>query len=363
MNIRLIPILWRYVLSGYIKIFLLSICSFIAILLVSRFKEVARFAALSESLQTTGLFIFYQIPLILPVALPISALLSAILLFQNLSKSFELTALRASGVRLSTILAPLLLFSLLCSFLNFSCAASLSPFCRRATKASLYYETTSNPLLLLQRQNLIKTKKSFVKMDEGSSESGVRNFFLITNRDSLSLVHAEQIWTEGENFKGKNIAVLSHFGNTPKEGFDSLLIENQSLMTTDTSTLSASLKKKRPHLDAGGLEFPMLRLRSMEKGSKGKKAFIEMGRRSSLSLAIFSFTLLGAAFSIQPGRTVYRRHLWIAISLAALLMLSYLLGKEFKKSPYLALFILLLPHPLIWGASLTQLYRVEKGVV
>jgi len=360
---KLIPLLWRYILLGYIKVFSLSICSFIAVLLVSRFKEIARFAALSESLQTTALFILYQIPLILPVALPISALLSSILLFQNLSKSFELTALRASGVRLYTILAPLLLFSLLASFLNFSCAASLAPFCRRATKASLYYETTSNPLLLLRRQNLIKTKKSFVKMEEGTQGHAVRNFFLITNRGSLSLINAEQISTEGEIFKGENIAVLSHFGGTSKEGFDSLLIENQSLMTTDTSTLSASLKKKRPPLDAGGLEFSMLRLRSMEKGSKGRKAFIEMGRRSSLSLAMFSFTLLGAAFSIQPGRTVRRKHLWIAMSLASLLMLSYLLGKEFKKSPYLALFIFILPHPLIWGSSIVQLYRVEKGVV
>ena len=63
-----------------------------------RFKDIARFAALSADGVKTGLFVLYQFPHILPIAIPISALIASFLLFQRLSKTYELTALRASGV-------------------------------------------------------------------------------------------------------------------------------------------------------------------------------------------------------------------------------------------------------------------------
>ena len=129
------PILWRYALQGYLRVFFLSVCTFIAVLLVSRFKEIARFAALSSDPLKTGLFLVYQFPLILPMAIPISALIASILLFQRLSRTYELTALRASGLSLGSILSPLLFGSLLPSLLNFSLAAEISPLCPRVPNA------------------------------------------------------------------------------------------------------------------------------------------------------------------------------------------------------------------------------------
>ena len=116
----MIPILWRYALQSYLRVFLLSVCTFIAVLLVSRFKEIARFAALSSDSLKTALFVVYQFPLILPMAIPISALIASLLLFQRLSRGSELTALRASGLSLRSILTPLL-------FTSFSLPSSCSP--------------------------------------------------------------------------------------------------------------------------------------------------------------------------------------------------------------------------------------------
>jgi lipopolysaccharide export system permease protein len=356
-----IPILWRYLLFNFTKIFLTTIVSFIAILFVSRCKEIARFAALSESIQTTLLFMAYQIPLILPVALPISALLASVLLVQKINRSFELIALRASGISLFTTLTPLLLFSVLLSCLNFSLSAKAAPFCRRSTKEFLYYETSSNPLLLLQRQNLIKTKQSFVKMDPSTSDDKLHHFFLITARGNLSLISAETLWTENEALRGSHIALISHFANENDQTFDPLLVENQKDMTTDASTFCYSLKRKRPKLDVSGLEFSLLKVCALEKGKLSKKAKVEMARRISLSLALFSFTLLGAAFSVQVGRTASKKRLATALSLALLLMISYLFGKECKTNLSLALSILFAPHLLIWIASFRQLFRINRG--
>src|SRR3990167_2854629 len=124
-------IFWRYALQSSSRVFLLSVTTFIAVLIITRFKEIARFTALSGDFAMTGLFILYHIPTILPIAIPISALLGSFLLFQRMSRSRELTALRASGFSFKKIIAPLLAVSLLLSAVDFWMCAQIAPFCRR----------------------------------------------------------------------------------------------------------------------------------------------------------------------------------------------------------------------------------------
>ncbi len=360
------PILWRYLLLGFLPVFSLSASSFLAVLLVSRFKEIARFGALSASFGKTLLFVAYQIPLILPLAIPISALIASLLLFQKMSKSFELTALRATGIGLHSILAPILLMSLILSLLNFTLGANIAPYCRRSSKELLYYETSTNPLLLLQRQNLVKMKKSYIQMKSGNEGQIAKDLILITHNQSnhrLSLISAKKLQMKKEQLQGKDVAVITHLQSEKEEMFDPLIIENQARMSTDASTLSSSLKKNRPRLDASSLEFPMLRLQSMQKGKIAKKALIEMERRITLSLATLSLTLLGCCFGMELGRNASKKHLFYALGMTLLFMLSYLLGKECKGSPFIALGVFALPHLMIWCASALKIRQMSKGAL
>lgn len=342
----LMPILWRYILLIYARIFLLSVGSFVLILLISRFKEIARFAALSANFSKTWLFVGYQIPLILPLAIPISALIASLLAFQSLSKSQELTAMRASGVRLSTILAPILLLSVTFSFCNFIVCGQLAPFCRRSSKELIYHETSTNPLILLQRQNLVKMKKSYLKMK--MDHEIAKDLFLITYNNSnqrLSLLSARKFSIEGSLLVGKDVGFITHLQS--ENNFDPLIIENQSSLFTDASALSASLKKNRPRLENSSLEFPLLRIHGK------KKAIFEIMRRISLSLSVFTFTLLGCCFGIEQTRSLSKRNLFSAVGLALVFLLSYMLGKEIKH-PWLTMLVFFLPHPILWFASIRK---------
>lgn len=346
------PILWRYLLFGYTRIFSLSVCSFVIILLVSRFKEIARFAALSANIPKTWLFVAYQIPLILPFALPISALIASLLLFQTLSKSHELTAMRASGVRLNTLLTPILLFSVFLSLCNFVVCGDLAPFCRRASKELIYNETSTNPLLLLQRQNLVKMKKSYIKMKVDDDGKSAKDLFLITHNqrnDRLSLLTARNLRISQAELIGTDVAAITHL--QADKDYDTLILENQSWMSTDASTLSSSLKKNRPRLETSSLEFPLLRLHPK------KKALLEILRRISLSIAVFSFTILGCCYGIEQGRSLSKKNLLTAVGFALAFMMSYLLGKELK-SPLLTFAIFLIPHPILWIASIRKAHSL-----
>jgi lipopolysaccharide export system permease protein len=360
----MIPILWRYTIRAYLKIFLLSVGTFVSVLMVSRFKEVARFAALSSNGGKTALFAVYQIPFILPMAIPLSALIASLLLFQQLSRTNELTALRSLGFPFKNILTPLLLLSSFLALLNFSIAAELAPYCRRESKMLLYRETSGNPLLLLQRQNLIKMKNAYIRIKTKENGTRAHDFTLITyneNNQRLNLMSAKKLKIQGDELLGEDVAIVSYIHSNPGN-YDPLIIENQGFLSTDAPLLSAALKKNRPRIDSSSLGLRMLRHRLQEKSKLMKSASIEIFRRLSLSLSVFSFTFLGCAFGIELGRSPKKRTLLYALILAFLILSSYFLGKSFKKELFLAAIVFPLPHLVAIVASILRLFRLSRGV-
>lgn len=362
----MIPILWRTLLESYVRVLFLSLSTFLTVLLVNRFKEIARFTALSGDGWKTLFFTAYQFPLILPIAIPISALIASFLLFQRLSRTHELIAFRASGLSFRSIIAPLLFASALFSIGNFSMCAEIAPFCRRASKSMLSQETSLNPLLLLQRQQLIKIKHAYFKMNIQKEGRFATDVTLIAHNEAhkrLSLLQALSLSVNGEELLGENVTIVSHLDSSSGE-FDPLIIENQASMSTAAPTLSQFLKKGNPRFDASALPLRMLLLRAhMENHKLAASALVEILRRFSLSLAVFSFTFLGCAFGIEQGRHPSKRNLLMGLGFTLTILLTYLMGKEFKAFPLLATFIFLLPHPLIWAVSTYRLSRITRGIV
>ena len=352
---------------GYVRVLLLSVATFLAVLIITRFKEIARFTALSGDWGKTALFTSYQFPLILPIAIPISALIASFILFQRLSRTHELMAFRSCAFSLQSILAPLLFTSALFAVANFSMCAEIAPFCRRESKAMLYRETSANPLLLLQRQQLIRIKHAYLSMKVEQKGLSAQNVILIAHNESnkrLTLLQARELSVSNEQLLGRDVAILSHLDSQLKKEFDPLIIENQASMSTAAPILSEFLKKNRPRLEANALPLRMLILRAQSEENKlASSALVEILRRFSLSLAVFSFTFLGCAFGIENGRTASKRSLGIALVLTLTVLLSYLMGKELKAFRLLATLAFLLPHPFIWAASIWRLRQIARGSI
>jgi lipopolysaccharide export system permease protein len=361
-----VPIYWRYASLHYWRTFGLAVGTFIAVLLVFRFKDMARFAALSSDWLKTGLFAVYQIPSILPMAIPLSALLAAILFCQSLSRSRELTALRASGLSIYNLVTPLICGSFVLCLANFVICAELAPFCRREGKALLYRETSENPLLLLQRQQLVKLRDVYLQMEVEKEGRKARDFVLIAHNDSnerLTLLTARELKMKSDRLIGTDFAILSHLPTDKGSGFDPLILENQAEMTMDAPLLSTALKKNRPRIDPSALNLRMLQFRLSEGPKNRISVLIEILRRFSLVLAPLSFTLLGAIFAIEPGRQRKTRGLAYASLLTLTVLMSYLLGKGLKFEPLYATGAFLLPHLLIWISVIHRQSRLNRGVI
>lgn len=352
------PKLWRYLLFCYLQIFCVSISSFIAILFVSRFKDVARFAAVTADWGKTVLFTAYQLPLILPMTAPIAGFLAALLLLQRLDRHSELTALRSSGIGFRTIFGPLLAASLLLSFCHFAICAEVAPWCRRESRSLLYRETAANPLLFLQRQRLIKIPDLFLRMKVKEEGRAAEDLLVVGyNRASehLCFLTAEKLEIAGEQFLGERVSFVSPLKDP------GLFIENQQSVAMRAPFLTAAIKKNRPSLDATVLSLRMLRIRGEEGGKSGKGAHVEILRRLSLSLSLFTFTLLGFAFGIESSRIPTKKGVVKASLFALGFLVSYLLGRVWKQEYLLSFFAYFLPHAVIWVASGIRLWKMSRG--
>lgn len=109
-------VLDKYILKRFILTFLLSLLVFLTIFhVVDVIENIDRFLKNNMALQEIGLYYLYQLPFFIDIALPMSMLLSSVFTIGILAKNNELTAIKALGISLYRVSAPILLLSFLIS--------------------------------------------------------------------------------------------------------------------------------------------------------------------------------------------------------------------------------------------------------
>jgi lipopolysaccharide export system permease protein len=290
------PTVWRYLLRSYFQVFLLCIGSFIAALFVMRFKEIAEFATLNSDVLSIFLFSLYQLPYILPVAIPVSCVIASMLVFQKMSHSQELTALRAAGLGLRTLLFPVFLAGLLLSLVNFTIVADIGPKCRLLAKELSYQVTSNNPFYIFNRITEGKLTNAYVEIRTLRGGKIAKDVLLILNNrqhQRLGIMTAKELSIEGTELLGKDVSIISSIGGEGPDNFDHLVIENQETMSTKAASFSSIMHDGKWHLRpvAGdrslGLHHPWRSLRHGNRAAAYEKGDFMDGRPDSfLSLRI-----------------------------------------------------------------------------
>lgn len=360
-------IFWRYLLREFLKVFTFSVTALIALLLITRLQEIAHFATLSTSLRLTALFILCQIPYILPFAIPLSSLVASMLLFQKLSASHELTALRSAGLSLKEIKWPLKLFALILSLSTFLIASELTPITRHIGKQMLETLALGNPLLLLEKNKQLKVKNSFVDMKMLEVGKEVQDLTLVLKYQSnLSLIMVKSLKVDQGKLVGHQ---LSYITTTPpaNEGeLGHLIIENNKTMEAEAQSISAYLM---PKSYGDGVEHfplkPLIEAILWDPELTGKalaKAKYELIRRFFFPLITLTFTLLGMSYGSQIGRNRSLKALK-TLGLASYALICFLASKSYHKNPEVAAFLMLiLPNlPLLFLAYRSE-RRIDRGI-
>ncbi len=363
-----LPTIWRYLLRSYFQVLILCVSAFVGVLIVIRFQEIARFAASGAPLFKVVLFALLQIPYILPIAIPVSCLIAAMLLLQRLSHTQELTALRTCGFGLKSINAPLFFAGALLSLVNFTITSEITPYCRLLSKELVLDMATINPLFLLQKESLVKLKNTYYDIGLLKANQYAEDVVLVmknTSSGKMTVMSAKELALEGELLKGKKVTFISSVDSKQSGGFDHLVIENQAEMNTKASNLSQFLHTMdwKESFDHQTLR-RILAYNAVEKTPffLNKKAQVEISRRISIALAAFTFTTIGVAFGIQISCNRSKKGVFWAMTLAAFFLVCFITAKSFRHSPLIANALYLLPHPIIIFFSFGYLKSIRKGI-
>lgn len=242
------PILWRYLIVYFFKVTALCLVSFMTILLTMKLDEIAHFAALGAPVTVIFLFALYQVPCILPLALPLSCLIASFSIMQRLSSTHELIALRACGLSLKNILTPWLLSALFLSLANFWFVSELTTYCHLKTNSFKNQIRLTNPLLLLTNKQLMRSKGFYFDSlgDSHKKEWSNDVILAVPNRQQelINLLIAKQLKADTVFFTGEQVTLISGKKSNSIDTFDDLLVENMKKTVSDVEDFQRILKKK-----------------------------------------------------------------------------------------------------------------------
>ncbi|MBI4727545.1 LPS export ABC transporter permease LptG [candidate division TA06 bacterium] len=141
----------RYLIREFLKTMLLALVSFaLLFILVDVFEKLDIFIDAKAKLWMVALFYLYQIPYILVLTLPVAMLLASMGTISQMSRNYEIVALKSSGVSLNRIFLPLLLLGLLVSLMALGFGETVVPYTNQKRgnlerqdirKRSLYFES------------------------------------------------------------------------------------------------------------------------------------------------------------------------------------------------------------------------------
>lgn len=124
-------------------------------------------------------FIWYQSAVLIPLALPLAVLLSSLMTFGNLGESFELVAVKSSGISLLRFMRPLVFVSLFISFCAFLFANYIIPV------AQLKSRTMLSDIVLAKPAFDIKEGVFYDKLDRFAIKIGKKEKDDSTIRDVI----------------------------------------------------------------------------------------------------------------------------------------------------------------------------------
>ena len=367
------PIFWWYLLKNYLKVLILAVVSFIAILLVIQLEEIAQFATIGAKPSYIFLFTLYQIIYILPIAIPVSCLISALILFQRLSHTQELTALRAGGLSLKSLTSPILIAGAFLALGTFYISSEMATSSHLATRKMIYDLTSVNPLILLQSAKIARLKNAFVQMNPIRNGEEAGDLVIAIHNPSakrLNLCLAKRVEMSGQQLVACQVSLIS---SSPSEnGNDHLLIENQKSMSSQASQFASLLRKSGWKIANDHLKFSLLRARmadvraQLNQRDKAQrilnKCRTEIARRASMGLSAFTFTLMGVAFGMGISRHWSKRGVITVLALTGLTLIAFCVAKELDHLSLFASFLFLAPHTVLIAASVWNMRRINLGI-
>ena len=390
---RALKTLHIYLTRQVLASLVLTVAVFTFVLLIGNvLKEVlpmliSGHARLDTVFQAVGLLV----PFVWVFALPMGLLTAMLLVFGRFSADQELTAARASGISLLSLITPVLILSLLCCALSAWINMQLGPQCRVAYR-NLFFKLSGELMnsTQLPEGQFIRDFPGYIfytEKNRGGKLEDVMIFVLQNETNVTTTVRAPRgmIELDAPNkqfvlhlFDARSVTTGEHvdIGSSPETVYPlSLTNTVKKTFTPGISDMTFwQLRAELADLDAK-LGLPpaaatntVQRLAQLKETRQQRKDLtepirVELNRQIAFSFACFGFTLVG----IPLGIRVHRRETNIGVAIALGLVLIYyafiLTAKSLSARPEFAPHLILwLPNFIFQAVGIVLLWRANRGI-
>lgn len=147
---RMLPVLSRYVLGEFLRLFGICMMGFLLVyVLVDFFDRLDVFLKYRASLGAVLRYFLFKIPLIVTQLVPVATLGAVLLSLGNLARHNEITALRACGVSSLQTATPLLVTGVLLGGVTLLWSEVVVPYCADRSRQIEMIEIRNKPLKAL----------------------------------------------------------------------------------------------------------------------------------------------------------------------------------------------------------------------
>jgi len=382
--------LQKYLVGQVFVTLLLTVAVFTAVLLIGNaLREILTLLASSHvSPLLMVKAILYLIPFVWVFALPMGMLTATLLVFGRFSADQELTAARASGVSLMSLVMPVLLLSLFCCTLSAWFNMELGPRCRVAYVSLIRDLRAEIVNAQLPAGRFIRDFPGYIFYVEKNNGGKLENVMIYrlqneTNVDTTLRAARGQLKPDRAN----NQLILDLYDAQSVTVGERDAISSFPTLTLNLSLSSATNRVNKPSIsdmtflqlrqelhDLENLHLPVgtnasdtlrVQLKTLRQQQKDftEPVRVAMNREVAFSFACFGFTLVG----IPLGIRVHRRETNIGIAIALLLVVVYyafiMLGQSLAARPeFCPHLILWLPNFIFQAVGAVLLWRANRGI-
>lgn len=319
-----------------------------------------------------GRILLFLLPDMLRYALPLSFLLSIVLLFSRMSADNEIVALQAAGISVWQMLAPAWLISCALSVFCFMLSMYISPDSRYSSRQIQWDALLNNPLAMLEAgvpRNLSKNnllligeKQGRLMQDLHLFEKDEENFVMKDAFAQKGIMLSDLQKKQGELLL-KNITFSEYNlsdADEKKYVAPFLQAESLTLPLNFSSSLDQRPLQRRLKMMNAKMIFADMALHE-EEGKSLSKHLVEFNYRLVLSLSPFAFLLIGLPFGIYNRRSETSTGLLICVVLALLFYAFLLLADSLREHATLhPELILWLPIILYQGIGILVLRKMSS---
>jgi lipopolysaccharide export system permease protein len=333
-----VRILNKYLTQDFLVAFLMTLTVFTFVMCLGFIIRAIEIAARGVSGGLILRIFLLNIPYMMTFSIPMSVLTTVLLQFGRLSFDGELTAMKACGLSMWQIVSPIVMLSIVFSFLCIFINLVVAPRCSHAVRSTLTALEVEDPTDLLEAGRFIRDFPGLMIYVGARTAKGVEDI-VVYEMDEEGPVRNVRAKTGTIRLDREQQAMFVDLydvridqreRNKDSDGDKSHYINAQHYpVRLDLSRMQKkSVRKKISHMTFLDLvrgirdvreAFPELKLGDLMK--QRMKMVVEANKRLALALSCFAFTLLG----IPLGMRSKRRESSVGIAISLLLVFFFYL--------------------------------------